>query len=99
MSESWDRQRGKDNRLPGVNTKPRATATIGDQPSRLIGRPNQNEKDQKTHAMNYDGLLDALRGSTTERIVRNSTCSVLALPACGNDQEQPQDSVVWRPAI
>jgi nucleotide-binding universal stress UspA family protein len=35
----------------------------------------------------HDGLLDALLGSTTERIVRNSTCPVLALPARGNDQK------------
>jgi nucleotide-binding universal stress UspA family protein len=45
------------------------------------------------------GFLDALRGSTTERIVRNSTCPVLAIPAYGNDQSPPWESPVWRPAI
>jgi nucleotide-binding universal stress UspA family protein len=27
------------------------------------------------------GLLDVIRGSTTERVVREATCPVLALPA------------------
>ncbi len=49
--------------------------------------------------MGHHGFLDALRGSTTERIVRNSTCPVLALPAYGNDQSLPRESPVWRPAI
>ncbi len=47
----------------------------------------------------HHGFLDALRGSTTERIVRNSTCPVLALPAYGSDQAPPQESVIWRPAV
>jgi nucleotide-binding universal stress UspA family protein len=47
----------------------------------------------------HHGFLDALRGSTTERIVRNSKCPVLAVPAYGSDQESFQESVVWRPAI
>jgi nucleotide-binding universal stress UspA family protein len=29
----------------------------------------------------HQGFLDALRGSTTERVVRNSLCPVLAVPA------------------
>jgi nucleotide-binding universal stress UspA family protein len=28
-----------------------------------------------------DGFLDALRGSTTEQVVREAPCPVLALPA------------------
>jgi nucleotide-binding universal stress UspA family protein len=28
----------------------------------------------------HEGLLDNLRGSTTERILRNSCCPVLAVP-------------------
>ncbi|HEY9430482.1 MAG TPA: universal stress protein [Blastocatellia bacterium] len=47
----------------------------------------------------HHGFLDALRGSTTERIVRNSTCPVLALPAYCADQSPTQESPVWRPAI
>jgi nucleotide-binding universal stress UspA family protein len=47
----------------------------------------------------HHGFLDALRGSTTERIVRNSQCPVLAVPAHASDQTTPQESVVWRPAI
>jgi nucleotide-binding universal stress UspA family protein len=47
----------------------------------------------------HHGFLDALRGSTTERIVRNSKCPVLAVPAHASDQTKPQESVVWRPAV
>jgi nucleotide-binding universal stress UspA family protein len=47
----------------------------------------------------HHGFLDALRGSATERIVRNSTCPVLALPAYGADQSPTQESPVWRPAV
>jgi len=49
--------------------------------------------------LGHHSFLDALRGSTTERIVRNSTCPVLALPAYGNDQSSPWESPVWRPAV
>jgi nucleotide-binding universal stress UspA family protein len=47
----------------------------------------------------HHGFIDALRGSTTERIVRNSKCPVLAVPAHAGDQMTPQESVVWRPAV
>ncbi|HEY7182377.1 MAG TPA: universal stress protein [Blastocatellia bacterium] len=47
----------------------------------------------------HHGLLDALRGSATERIVRNSQCPVLALPAYGAYQSLPQESLVWWPAV
>src|SRR5262249_24609617 len=46
----------------------------------------------------HHGLLDALRGSTTERVVRNSTCPVLALPAYSAYQSLHHESPVWRPA-
>jgi nucleotide-binding universal stress UspA family protein len=29
----------------------------------------------------HHGVLDALRGSTTERVIRHAPCPVLALPA------------------
>ncbi len=47
----------------------------------------------------HHGFLDALRGSATERIVRNSKCPVLALPAYGADQAPPPESPVWWPAV
>jgi nucleotide-binding universal stress UspA family protein len=31
----------------------------------------------------HHGLLDALRGSTTERVLRRAPCPVLAIPAAG----------------
>jgi nucleotide-binding universal stress UspA family protein len=46
-----------------------------------------------------DGFLDALRGSTTERIVRNSKCPVLAVPNYGGDVASFIESVAWRPAV
>ena len=49
--------------------------------------------------LGHHGFLDALRGSATERIVRNSTCPVLALPAYGADQSPTQEAPVWRPAV
>lgn len=49
--------------------------------------------------LGHHGFLDALRGSTTERIVRNSTCPVLAIPSYGADQSPTQESPVWRPAV
>jgi nucleotide-binding universal stress UspA family protein len=47
----------------------------------------------------HHGLLDALRGSTTERIVRNSKRPVLAVPAYARNHAPFHDSVVWRPAV
>jgi hypothetical protein len=44
----------------------------------------------------HHGVLDALRGSTTERIVRLAQCPVLAAPAVLS--ESPQEAY-WRPAI
>ncbi len=41
--------------------------------------------------MGHQGFLDALRGSTTERIVRNASCPVLAVPAWAA-QELPHAS-------
>jgi nucleotide-binding universal stress UspA family protein len=47
----------------------------------------------------HNGFLDALRGSTTERIVRNSKCPVLAVPVDRTEQSPLWESVTWRPAI
>jgi nucleotide-binding universal stress UspA family protein len=30
----------------------------------------------------HHGILDALRGSTTERVLRHAGCPVLAMPIC-----------------
>jgi nucleotide-binding universal stress UspA family protein len=47
----------------------------------------------------HHGFLDALRGSTTERIIRHSKCPVLAVPPYGSDPSSSRESVVWRPAV
>ena len=41
-----------------------------DRPSDLIGMPT----------MGHHGFLDALRGNTTERLLRQAPCPVLAVP-------------------
>ena len=43
------------------------------------------------------GVVDALRGSTTERIVRNAEVPVLAVPAGEQVQELLDPSLTWQP--
>jgi nucleotide-binding universal stress UspA family protein len=43
------------------------------------------------------GVLDALRGSTTERIVRNAEVPVLAVPAGEQVQELLDTTLTWQP--
>jgi nucleotide-binding universal stress UspA family protein len=47
----------------------------------------------------HHGFLDALRGSTTERIVRHAKCPLLAVPTYESAQASVEESVVWRPAV
>jgi nucleotide-binding universal stress UspA family protein len=46
----------------------------------------------------HHGVLDALRGSTTERIVRAAKCPVLAVPAPSQAQVTMQEAMSWQPA-
>jgi Universal stress protein family len=43
-------------------------------------------------------VLDALRGSTTEQIVRTAKCPVLAVPAPSPVRGTMQEAMVWQPA-
>lgn len=43
------------------------------------------------------GFLDALRGSTTDHIVRQADCPVLAVPRAEKTPESWQESPVWSP--
>lgn len=43
------------------------------------------------------GFLDALRGSTTERIVRAAEVPVLAVPAPVIEPEHVEESLIWQP--
>ncbi|MBI1761125.1 MAG: universal stress protein [Acidobacteria bacterium] len=45
------------------------------------------------------GFLDALRGSTTERIVRTAEVPVLAVPALVKESEQVAEAFVWQPTF
>jgi nucleotide-binding universal stress UspA family protein len=45
------------------------------------------------------GFLDALRGSTTERIVRQAEVPVLAVPASARVPEQRDEAFIWSPGI
>lgn len=46
----------------------------------------------------HHGFLDALRGSTTERIVRIADCPVLAVPSLENHPHSFQEMPVWSSA-
>jgi nucleotide-binding universal stress UspA family protein len=47
----------------------------------------------------HHGFLDALRGSTTERIVRGAVCPVLAVPAEDHRAGTFQEAFVWQPSV
>ncbi|MFN0084036.1 MAG: universal stress protein [Blastocatellia bacterium] len=47
----------------------------------------------------HHGFLDALRGSTTERIVRSAGCPVLAVPADLRETAHAQDGLILQPAV
>lgn len=46
----------------------------------------------------HHGFLDALRGSTTERIVRGANCPVLAVPAEDHRAGTFQEAFAWQPS-
>jgi nucleotide-binding universal stress UspA family protein len=46
----------------------------------------------------HHGFLDALRGSTTERIVRAADCPVLAVPVHETPPNSLQEFPVWSSA-
>ena len=79
---------GSEQEVPFVYTPRRAGWTwhtshrTGDIVSQIL----QCEKEEKADLIvmatqGHTGFLDALRGSTTERVLRNSQCPVLAVPA------------------
>jgi hypothetical protein len=59
-----------------------SVAREGDVVEQILGAASQQPADliaMATHG--HDGFLDALRGSTTERVLRGARCPVLAAPA------------------
>ncbi|MEL7451584.1 MAG: universal stress protein [Pseudomonadota bacterium] len=54
----------------------------GEPVERILSAARQHKADLIVMATaGYEGVLDALRGSTTERVVRGADCPVLAVPA------------------
>ena len=49
--------------------------------------------------MGHHGFLDALRGSTTERVVRAAGCPVLAVPADARQTVTTDEGLILQPAI
>jgi nucleotide-binding universal stress UspA family protein len=97
---------GEEDRFPNVITPQREMWRWrniygqGNVEQQILEAANENRADLIVMAtQGHHGFLDALRGSTTERIVRNSKCPVLAVPADKNGQSAGQESVAWRPAI
>ncbi len=75
-------------------------ARQGNVEDRIIAAANEFHADLIVMAtQGHDGFLDALRGSTTERIVRGAHCPVLAVPAIAGEPVTTQEAFVWRPAV
>jgi nucleotide-binding universal stress UspA family protein len=54
----------------------------GDPVSQILGAAGQLEADLIVMpTQGHDGILDMLRGSTTEQVLRMANCPVLAVPA------------------
>jgi nucleotide-binding universal stress UspA family protein len=97
---------GEEERFPNVITPQREMWRWrkiygqGSIEQQILEAANENHADLIVMAtQGHHGFLDALRGSTTERIVRNSECPVLAIPVDNNQQSSSEDSVTWRPAV
>ncbi|MCI0337480.1 MAG: universal stress protein [Acidobacteria bacterium] len=97
---------GEEDRFPNVITPQRniwqwkKTYGHGNVEQQILQAADECRSDLFVMAtQGHHGFLDALRGSTTERIVRNSKCPVLAVPAYRNEEPSSQDSVVRRPAV
>ncbi len=76
--------------MPVVNTPPQegweweTVIRHGDAVKEILELARQHSTDLMVMTtQGHDGFLDALRGSTTERIVRGAQCPLLAIPARG----------------
>ncbi|MFN7930949.1 MAG: universal stress protein [Blastocatellia bacterium] len=83
----------------GDHWKWEATLEYGDIEEQILRAAEQGRADLIVMATEgHHGFLDALRGSTTERIVRQSPCPVLAVPAIERHPESVQEAPVWSAA-
>lgn len=80
----------------GNHWKWEATVDYGDIEEQILRVAKQREADLIVMpTAGHHGFLDALRGSTTERIVRQAHCPVLTVPAIERQVEVVQESERW----
>ncbi|MBS1810634.1 MAG: universal stress protein [Acidobacteria bacterium] len=96
---------GPSDNFPDVKTytgdhwKWEATLEYGDVEEQILQAAKLGNVDLIVMATEgHHGFLDALRGSTTERIVRHAHCPVLAVPAIERHPESVQEAPVWSSA-
>ncbi|HEX4946741.1 MAG TPA: universal stress protein [Blastocatellia bacterium] len=81
---------------PGDHWKWEATLEYGDLEEQILRAAEHGKADLIVMATEgHHGFLDALRGSTTERIVRAADCPVLAVPVGGSQSNSFQEMPVW----
>jgi nucleotide-binding universal stress UspA family protein len=84
---------------PGDHWKWEATLEYGDIEEQILRVAKQGDVDLIVMATEgHHGFLDALRGSTTERIVRHAHCPVLAVPDIEQHADTVQEAPVWSSA-
>jgi nucleotide-binding universal stress UspA family protein len=76
-----------------------ATLEYGDIEEQILRAAEHGKADLIVMATEgHHGFLDALRGSTTERIVRRANCPVLAVPMIETAPDSLQEMPVWSSA-
>lgn len=84
---------------PGEHWKWEATLEYGDIEEQILRAAENGQADLIVMATEgHHGFLDALRGSTTERIVRAADCPVLAVPVVETPPNSLQEMPVWSSA-
>lgn len=84
---------------PGERWKWEARLEYGDIEEQILRTTEHGQADLIVMATEgHHGFLDALRGSTTERIVRAADCPVLAVPVLENQPHSFQEIPVWSSA-
>lgn len=81
---------------PGEHWQWEATLEYGDLEEQILRAAEYGKADLIVMATEgHHGFLDALRGSTTERIVRAADCPVLAVPVPATQPHSFQEIPVW----
>lgn len=81
---------------PGAEWRWEAMVEYGDIEEQILRAAAQCNADLIVMpTQGHHGFLDALRGSTTERIVRQADCPVLTVPVIAQVTETFQESPIW----